>query len=235
MHPRSTPYKPPPPAPPAVPDSFRRWAVCLAVVTVSTIAVLVGLGVLGVYLVVRANRPAVAGTPSPAAAPLSRDSRPASDGPRDSQPVGPAATETKSPEPRPPVPRDRLLDSLGTLTGAHLYQSYLNIGLLADAAENGVYTDEEAQRLLEKITEFLDTVDQQLARLADAGLEAEDKDHIQRCRQVAERLRTQARALRAYWDTPEKDAAARKEQEAKYHKARDEAWAGVKGLLGLKE
>src|SRR5262245_57768816 len=50
-----------------------------------------------------------------------------------------------TPEPPPArTPHERMLETLGGLSAAHLYQSYLNIGLLADAVENETYTEAQA-------------------------------------------------------------------------------------------
>jgi hypothetical protein len=140
-------------------------------------------------------------------------------------------------KPREPVPaaRDRALEVVGGLTAGHLYQSYLNIGMLADAVENEVYTDAEAKRLLGTVTSLMDTVDLQLTRLNEALDDAEDRKRLTQVRQLTGLLRTQAKELRGYWDVPAKDMELRKQHELKFHKARDEAWTGIKELLGIKE
>jgi len=134
-----------------------------------------------------------------------------------------------------PPPRDNLLDAVGGLIGAHLHQGYLNIGLLADAQENDIYSPEDAKKVLTNVTSLLDNVDQQIARLTDAGLDDEDRKKLELARKVSAQLRTQAKELRAYWDTPDKDREAKKEHETKYFKAREEAWSGIKELLEIKE
>lgn len=139
--------------------------------------------------------------------------------------------------PREPVPvaRDRALEVVGGLTAGHLYQSYLNIGMLADAVENEVYTDAEAKKLLGTVTALMDTVDLQLTRLNESITDAEDQKRLGQVRQLTALLRIQAKELRGYWDVPAKDVELRKQHELKFHKARDEAWTGIKELLGIKE
>jgi len=129
--------------------------------------------------------------------------------------------------------RDRTLEALGGLTGAHLYQSYLNIGFLADAAENEVYSLAEARKLLTTVVSLIDTVERQLVRLPEAALDADDARKLARIRQVVVLLRTQTQELRACWDTPETQKATRQGREARFHKAREDAWAGIQELLEL--
>lgn len=126
--------------------------------------------------------------------------------------------------PRPAAPSE---------TGVLLYQSYLNIGLLADAAENDAYPDAEARKLLGTIVSLMDSADKQLDQAAKVGLAAEDGKKLERTRQASVLLRTQANELRAYWDAPE--GPARKAHEMKYHQSREEAWKLIKDLLGLQE
>jgi len=139
--------------------------------------------------------------------------------------------------PREPgtTPRERSLEAMGGLTAAHLYQSYLNIGMLADAAENDVYSTDDAKKLLTTILAWMDNVDGQLVRLADANLEPDDQKRVTQVRQLTTLLRAQAKELRAYWEAPESDAEGRKEHEMKFHKAREAAWNGIRELLGIKE
>src|SRR5689334_96592 len=61
--------------------------------------------------------------------------------------------------------RRQLLETIGTLTAAHCYQTYLNIGFVADGKARGSYTDDEAYRFLDLIVSLLDSVDRKLAVL----------------------------------------------------------------------
>jgi SRSO17 transposase len=82
---------------------------------------------------------------------------------------------------------------------------------------------------------MIDTVDGQLAKLAQGGLEPEDRRRLERIRGSAALLRSQATELRAYCETPAADKAARKEHQAKFHRAREETWTAIKELLGTKD
>ncbi len=123
--------------------------------------------------------------------------------------------------------KDRYLEALGSLTAAHLYQSFLNIGLLADAVENEQMDVEEAEKALSHITRFMTLVDDQLNQLAKTDLDTNDRDALQGIRKHTELLRTQASALRSYWMTGDLDDAEM------FHVAREEVWAGVSTILGL--
>src|SRR5262249_61975628 len=120
----------------------------------------------------------------------------------------------------PATPRDRHLEAMGGLTVAHLYQSYLNIGLLADATENDVYTEAEAKKMLARVVALMDKVDEQLGATSETLSEPDNQKTLAQVRQLTTLLRLQAKELVAYWDTPEKDAAAKKGHTTKYFKAR---------------
>jgi hypothetical protein len=125
--------------------------------------------------------------------------------------------------------KDHSLESLGSLTASHLYMVYLNIGLLADARESDVYTAADAEKVLGSVTRMLDTVDRRLAQLVADGLKDEDREAVENARHLGDLLRTQARELRAYWQTGDKEHAD------KFHKARQKSWSGIQEVLGIEE
>ena len=132
--------------------------------------------------------------------------------------------------PAPPAPRpanERTLEALGSLSASHLYQSYLNIGMLADAVEHETYTLSQAQEMLTTVVGLMDIVDRQLDRLAKTELGADDRRDVERIRLLSALLRVQVAALRAYWRTHEAQQAAR------YHEAREKSWKGLSEVLGL--
>lgn len=229
-------------------SQLRRWMLMLALTTVGIVILAVGVGVFAVTLALRrleapavaAKAPASAGKvvglrnddeqpprPTKSAKEPAAVARPA---PHDPPAAAPA---TPQPEPAPAV--DKSLEAVGGLSAAHLYQTYLNLGMLADATENDVYSESEAKKLLTTIGALMDKVDKQLARVAESATDAEDKKKLDQVRELTALLRTQARELRAYWDTPEKDTAGKKEHETKFHKAREDVWAGIKELLNIKD
>jgi hypothetical protein len=210
---------------------LQRWMIQVALGTVLVVVVTVGTGVFFVHRALRRADTPVATHPEEVRDRIIKDTKPSAvlgagslPLPRDPLPRDPATT-----------PRERSLEAIGGLTAAHLYQSYLNIGMLADAAENDVYGDEDSRKLLTTILAWMKNVDQQLAILAEANLEAEDQKKVAQVRQLTGLLRTQAEELRAYWETPEADKEVRKDHEMKFHQAREAAWVGIKQLLGLKD
>jgi hypothetical protein len=122
---------------------------------------------------------------------------------------------------------DRMLETLGGLSATHLYQSYLNIGLVADAVENDTYTQAQASQMLFTVAGLMDVVDKQLERLTKMELSGDDKQNVQRIRAISSLMRVQIASLQAYWLTGDEKHAKR------YHDTREKAWAGLSEVLGL--
>jgi hypothetical protein len=236
---RSTPFRPPPDGmPQAVPEAggrpvhppgvpsisvqlaaaaatearLRRWLFYLAFCLAWMFVALIILGTVTTrFLFPRSEQPAaVADSPAPA------------------QSVASAVQPGPTAPARSPAPGEAPPETLDSLVGVHLYQSYLNIGVLADATEGDVYTPAEANKLLDRVTALMDNVDRQLTRLEEAG-KIRDSKSLERGRRLAALLRAQAKELRQYWATDGEEHAKR------YHNARAEAWAGITELLGIKE
>ncbi len=122
-----------------------------------------------------------------------------------------------------------LLEALGTATAANLYQTYLNVGFLADGRAEGVYDDRTAQRLLGSILGLLDAVDKQLTKVGKTELEKKERQALEKIREVYGLIRKQANALQTFWKSGKKADGAR------YEKLRKEAWQEVKQLLDLQD
>jgi hypothetical protein len=120
---------------------------------------------------------------------------------------------------------DPFVEALGSLTGAHLYQSYLNLGLLADAVESEVYTPEQARDMLATVGGTMEAVEKHLDRLPRSRLDEAEREQLDRARELIGLLRTQTRELKAYWDTDKQEHADR------FQKAREQALEGIKALL----
>jgi hypothetical protein len=216
--------------PPAAPASRRWFAALLAVV-----ALLIVVNVAAVVVLMQRN-------PNPANAPalLEAVQSPAK---RDSASALLAATKEREAgllaevkygggsdlvKPAAKHP-EGLLEAVGGLSVAHLYQSYLNIGLLADAVESETYSDKEAMPFLQKIQELLAGVDKHLDRINKIKLEADDHKALQRLRTISGHLQRQTASLLAYWKAGDEATATR------YHEARNQAWGQLKEMLGLPE
>jgi hypothetical protein len=150
----------------------------------------------------------------------------------DPQPPAAKVADTGKPvEPSRPVEpvKDRrvLLEVIGTLTASHCYQTYLNIGMVADGKSKGVYTEKDAYRVLESVVSLLDTVDKKMGELSKVDLEASDRDTLEQMRKLSLLLRDQGKALQTAWDT------GRPEDATKYENVRKDSWAAISKLLGL--
>jgi hypothetical protein len=126
--------------------------------------------------------------------------------------------------------RVQLLETVGSLSAARLYQAYLAIGLLADAKEEGVYELKDAQGILATLDTLLAASVKKFEALSK--LEAVGKNDRETLSKLAELHRLLARLsqqLQAYWKSGnQKDAE-------KYEETRKEAWKGLSGLLHLEE
>jgi hypothetical protein len=70
-------------------------------------------------------------------------------------------------------------------------------------------------------------VEEQHAKLAKSGLDADDQESLRRLQAISAMLHLQVEALRACWATGE---AGHAEQ---YHQARKATWQGLSKVLGL--
>jgi hypothetical protein len=151
------------------------------------------------------------------AAPKSEGGLPGMGGKMTSQPGNPVA-----------IP-ETVVEALGGLTASHLYQTYLNIGLLADSVEGEVYEKDEARKLLDTVAGLMSAVEQQLDRLGRQTLKGDERKAVEQARLVTNSLRTQTRELMAYWEKNEKENVTR------FHQARQDSWNSIKVLLNIQE
>jgi hypothetical protein len=142
-------------------------------------------------------------------------------------PKAPAKSSAKATD--APALKDRYLEALGGLSASHLYQTYLNIGLLADGVEKDVYTQEEADKMLASVMDLMKLVDVQLAKVRKADLTADDQVSFDRIKAVMGLLRLQSETLKNYWASGDTNDATQ------YHLAREAAWKGLSKVLGLDE
>ena len=136
-----------------------------------------------------------------------------------------------APGERPPPPAENpavLTETVGLLAGLQLYQTYLNIGLLADARAERLYEAAEVALLLGSVMTPLEKVENQLEKVAGLKALAEgDAAAVARMRKVAGLLREQGKSLQAFWDTGVADDGK------KYEEARQAAWKELSDLLQL--
>lgn len=126
--------------------------------------------------------------------------------------------------------KNSMLETIGLLAGLNLYQTYLNIGFLADAKSEDLYGDEEVLVLLSSIQAPLEKVETQIGKLTKhPTLSQEDRDSLENIRKLTGLLREQGKELKAFWTNGKEDHAH------KYDAARQEAWKGISKLLGMNE
>jgi hypothetical protein len=198
---------------------LRRWTYRLA----GTVAVLLVILTAGVVFLLNQDRSEAA--PAPAISPEANS------------PKAPAKSASSAIDKEEKTPsaiavsalKDRYLEALGGLSASHLYQSYLNIGLLADGVEKEVYSLEEAEKMLASVADLMKLVEIQLAKVRQSDLTSDDLASLQRIKAVMGLLRLQSETLQNYWATGENDEAAQ------YHQAREAAWKGLSKVLGLEE
>jgi hypothetical protein len=123
----------------------------------------------------------------------------------------------------------QLLETVGLLGGLQLYQTYLNIGFIADGRTEGLYKDKEIKQLLDSILTPLEKVDQQLEKVSKIAQAKEDQEAVARLRKIAALLRQQGKDLEKFW-------ASNKEADgARYEATRKQAWKEISSLLGLEK
>lgn len=123
--------------------------------------------------------------------------------------------------------RSSLLEAVGSLAASQLYQAYLNIGFLADGKAEGTYEEKEARQLLGSVLGLLDTLDQQMTKVGKLDLDKEDKAALEEISRLSTLLRRQGEELQAFWKSGDKERGAR------YERARQQAWEGIRALLQL--
>jgi hypothetical protein len=157
---------------------------------------------------------ALAARPAPTPPPSVKRPKKEPGPPKEQGPVAP-------PQPAPV----ELREALGGLTGSHLTQAHLNIGLIADAVEKELYTLAQGRNLLESVASLLETVGKKLQRLPPDTLNDDEHQHLQNARVVETLLRTQVEALRRYWDRDDRNQAEH------FQKLRKQTWLALKELL----
>jgi hypothetical protein len=153
---------------------------------------------------------AAAAAPEPAPAPAKPDEAPAS---------APAAKATD---------RQQLLETIGALTAAHAFQTYLNLGLIADGKAKGTYSDRDARKLLDSVMDLQNAVDKKLAAVAKIDLDKEDRASLEDMRTVSDLLWKQRKELEAFWES------GKPEDQDRYENVRKDSWAALSRLTGAR-
>jgi hypothetical protein len=125
------------------------------------------------------------------------------------------------------TPDPNSLQTIGTLSGAHYFQTYLNIGFIADGKGMGNYTKEDARKVLQSVLSVVDSVDRQLETFGKRTLDKEDRDSLEQMLAISALLRQQGRELQTYWDSGQDQDAAR------YETLRKNSYAAISKLMGI--
>jgi hypothetical protein len=119
------------------------------------------------------------------------------------------------------------LQAVGTLAGTHYFQTYLNIGFIAEGKQKGTYSDADARKVLRYVLLMVDSVDRQLTALGSRNLGKEDRDSLEQMQAISAMLRQQGADLQTYWDTRQEQDAAR------YESMRRTSFATISKLLAI--
>jgi hypothetical protein len=149
--------------------------------------------------------------------------------------LGFAATAQFAPAQAPPAkapletPTSVLTETVGLLAGVQLYQTYLNIGLLADARAEGTYETADVELLLQSVYKPLVIVEKQLEKVGKLkGMTKEDTEALGQLTKIAGLLRQQGEELTAFWNSGEEAKGK------KYEATRQKSWTEIEALLDLK-
>ncbi len=123
--------------------------------------------------------------------------------------------------------QDSLMESLGLITALQLYNTYLNIGLLADAGANEIYEPAALFQLLGSVVKPLAQVEKQLDKLSKLSLPKADLQSLVQLKKIVNSLQVQGKELELYWST------GMAENSKKYEAARLSAWKDLSQLLDL--
>jgi len=152
--------------------------------------------------------------------------------PDTTKPDDPAPQVAEAPKAGDPIPTHtaqerKLLETVGALTAAHCYQTYLNIGFIADGKAKGAYTNQDANKVLDSVLSLLSSVDRNLAAIGKIDLDKQDRDSLEQMRDLSALLRQQGKELQAYWDSGKEEDATR------FDNTRKDSWAAISKLTGI--
>ena len=121
------------------------------------------------------------------------------------------------------------MEAVGGLTGAYVYQLYLNIGLVGDGVAKKCMEPEAGKQILGSVLRVADVIDSQIDKMTKSNIADDDKKQLGEFRSVIALLKTQGSELEKFWETKEE------EHGKKYETARTSAWEKIKTLLGIKD
>jgi hypothetical protein len=123
--------------------------------------------------------------------------------------------------------RQHLLQTVGLLAASQIYQGYLNVGLVADGKATGSYTEKDAREIISSVVALMEACDKNMEKVAKMELTKNDRESLNKLRQLNQLVRQQAGELQEFWKS------GKKENSENYEKLRKEAWEGISKMLGL--
>ena len=121
---------------------------------------------------------------------------------------------------------DEYLYAIGAIEGSNLYMSFVALGILGDAFENGVYEDATAKDIALEIGGIVKNIRETLAALTEKDLAVgEDRNTILEMADAQELLEKQTAELVKYIDDPKIP------NDFQYF--RGQAWEKISKILGI--
>ena len=90
----------------------------------------------------------------------------------------------------------KLLEAVGGLSAAYVYQTYLNIGMIGDGVANKTMEAASGKQILGSVVNLVEVIDKQLGALQDGDkLSDDDKRGIAEFRSIIALLRIEGKEL----------------------------------------
>lgn len=127
--------------------------------------------------------------------------------------------------------KNAALRLIGGSMAAMVYNSYVSIGVIADAYESEAYDDEAVKSLMQEQVNMCVKLQEQLQGFVESGFtsDSNDLEYLNRFDGTLELLQEEANALMDYVDNPAELSAEQ------FQSARKAAWAEIADLLGIEE
>lgn len=135
---------------------------------------------------------------------------------------GVAAADKDAPDNTP------LLEAVGGLSAAYIYQTHQAIGTLYDAKSEELYDVKKCTQMLQVMMNLTAMVDKQLTALGKTSLSDADKKSITQLHSINKLLLKQGEELKEFWETEDE------EHETKYEEHRKKSETLITKVLGIK-
>ena len=120
------------------------------------------------------------------------------------------------------------MTAIGGLSASFLVQTYLNVGLLADASVKKDADKEQEESTLSLVENLLSKTEKQLDDLLKSQISDDDKVFLKKIKSCYALLDEQISALRTYWKDKSDDNVKA------FDAARQAAWKKISATLDIK-